>query len=104
MIFDEAKEELKRLMDERNIPYIIEKIDNGDHHGYQVRFKGIHGDVVCSTFSYGGDKGLWESMGFTDDQGDTTGWLTAEEVVEMVIEELMKFDQWNKEVSISENH
>ena len=58
--------------------------------GYQVRTYDEAGnllwDAVCHEFSYGGSKGLLETMGL--DMGelncgdDVVGWLTADDIIE----------------------
>ena len=40
-------------------------------------------DVICHKFSYGGDRGLLEIMGLTDDE-DVEGYLTSEEVFKKI--------------------
>lgn len=41
-------------------------------------------DVAINEGTYGGDEGLFESWHFPDDNGDVTGWLTVEQVIEKV--------------------
>lgn len=41
-------------------------------------------DVAIHEFTYGGDDGLFESWHFPDDNGDVTGGLTVEQVIEKV--------------------
>lgn len=38
-------------------------------------------DAVCHNGSYGGKEGLLETYGMPEDNGDVTGWLTAEDVI-----------------------
>ena len=38
-------------------------------------------DAVCHDFSYGGKDGLLETMGMPEDNGDVTGYLTADDVI-----------------------
>jgi hypothetical protein len=50
-------------------------------------------DVICHAFSYGGDKGLLEMMGLTDDDyDDVEGWLTADEVFSRIYTHYMNRD------------
>lgn len=50
--------------------------------GLQIRCDGW--DAICHNGSYGHERGLIEVMGLPQCKGDVIGWLTAEEVLEMV--------------------
>ena len=41
-------------------------------------------DVICHKFSYGGDLGLLEIMGLTDDDEEVEGYLTSEDVFKKI--------------------
>ena len=41
-------------------------------------------DVAINEGTYGSDEGLFESWHFPDNNGDVTGWLTVEQVIEKV--------------------
>lgn len=41
-------------------------------------------DAVCHNGSYGGNKGLLETYGMPEDNGDVTGWLTADDVIKRI--------------------
>jgi hypothetical protein len=50
-------------------------------------------DVICHEYSYGGEKGLLEIMGLTDDEyEDVEGWLTADEVFSRIYTHYMNRD------------
>ena len=76
-VYDIAADEMEKLLTENGIKYILQPL----FEGWQFYIKGTNGDIVCHGGSYGGDSGLWESMGFVWDKGDVTGYLTAQEVV-----------------------
>lgn len=63
---------------ERNIPYQIRAFNNG----LQICFGA--GDVICNRGSYGHERGLLETMGFSWDGYDFTGYLTADEILEKI--------------------
>ena len=76
-IYDIAADKMEKLLIENNIQYTRRSL----YEGWQFYIHGTDGDIVCHEGSYGGDSGLWESMGFDWDMGDVSGYLTAREVV-----------------------
>lgn len=63
---------------ERNIDFETGSFMNG----LQIRCGSW--DAICHDGSYGHEKGLLEVMGLPQCDGDVIGYLTAEEVLEMV--------------------
>ena len=63
---------------ERNIPYQMRAFN----HGLQICFGA--GDAVCNRSSYGREKGLLETLGFSWDRDEYTGYLTADEILEKI--------------------
>lgn len=76
-IYDIAADKMEKLLIENNIQYTRRSL----YEGWQFYINGTDGDIVCHGGSYGGDSGLWESMGFDWDEEDVTGHLTAQEVI-----------------------
>ena len=76
-IYDIAADEMENLLTKNNIEYTRKPI----YEGWQFYIHGTDGDIICHNYSYGGNDGLWESMGFDWDEEDVTGHLTAQEVV-----------------------
>ena len=76
-IYDIAADKMEKLLIENNIKYDRLQL----YDGWQFYIHGTDGDIVCHGGSYGGDNGLWESMGFVWDMGDVSGHLTAHEVI-----------------------
>ena len=76
-VYDIAADEMEQLLIENGIKYIRKPL----YEGWQFYIHGTDGDIVCHGASYGGNDGLWESMGFDWDEEDVTGHLTAQEVV-----------------------
>ena len=76
-IYDVAANEMEKLLIKNGIKYIRKPL----YEGWQFYIKDTDGDIVCHEMSYGGDSGLWESMGFVWDKVDVTGYLTAQEVI-----------------------
>ena len=76
-IYDIAADKMEKLLIENDIQYTRRSL----YEGWQFYIHGTDGDIVCHGGSYGGDDGLWESMGFDWDEEDVTGHLTAQEVV-----------------------
>ena len=76
-IYDIAADKMEELLIENNIQYTRRSL----YEGWQFYIRGTDGDIICHKGSYGGDSGLWESMGFDWDEEDVTGYLTAQEVV-----------------------
>ena len=81
-IYDAAADEMEKLLIENNIQYTRRSL----YEGWQFYINGTDGDIICHEGSYGGDDGLWESMGFDWDDEDVTGYLTAEEVIDRLKE------------------
>lgn len=76
-VYDIAADEMEQLLIENNIKYIRRRL----YKGWQFFIEGTYGDIICHERSYGGNDGLWESMGFIWDDGDVSGYLTALEVI-----------------------
>lgn len=76
-IYDIAADKMEKLLIENNIQYTRRSL----YEGWQFYINGTDGDIICHGSSYGGDDGLWESMGFDWDEEDVTGHLTAQEVI-----------------------
>ena len=76
-VYDIAADEMEQLLIENNIGYNRIRC----YEGWKFYIHGTDGDIICHDISYGGDDGLWESMGFIWDDGDVTGCLTAREVI-----------------------
>lgn len=81
-IYDVAANEMEQLLIENGIKYIRQPL----YKGWQFFIEDTDGDIVCHEGSYGGDSGLWESMGFDWDKGDVAGYLTAQEVIDRLKE------------------
>lgn len=81
-VYDIAADKMEKLLIENNIEYNRIRL----YEGWQFYIHGIDGDIVCHRGSYGGNDGLWESMGFVWDEGDVTGNLTAEDIIRMLKE------------------
>ena len=76
-VYDIAADKMEQLLIENNIQYIRKHL----YKGWQFYILGTNGDIICHEGSYGGNDGLWESMGFDWDDGDVSGYLTAREVI-----------------------
>ena len=76
-VYDIAADEMEKLLIKNNIKYRRKRC----YEGWQFFINGTDGDIICHNCSYGGDDGLWESMGFVWDYGDVTVCLTAREVI-----------------------
>ena len=81
-IYDVAADKMEKLLIENNIKYTRKRL----YEGWQFYIHGTDGDIVCHRGSYGGNDGLWESMGFVWDERDVTGHLTAEDIIRMLKE------------------
>ena len=81
-IYDIAADKMEELLIENNIQYTRRSL----YEGWQFYIHGTDGDIICHEGSYGGDSGLWESMGFDWDEEDVTGRLTAQEVIDRLKE------------------
>ena len=76
-VYDIAANEMEKLLIENNIKYRRKR----SYGGWQFFIDGTDGDIICHNSSFGGNDGLWESMGFVWDDGDVSGYLTAREVI-----------------------
>lgn len=76
--------ELSNALLKAGIKHDVESL----YDGGKITFPNSEGDVVCHDFSYGSQFGLFETMGFSWDEGDVTGYLTLEEVTERIVAEL----------------
>ena len=65
-------------LSKRKIPYTLKTYCGG----LQLLFG--TGDVICHNYSYGHEQGLLETMGFSWDEDDVTGYLTAKEILKMI--------------------
>lgn len=81
-VYDIAADKMEKLLIENNIGYNRIRL----FEGWQFYIHNTDGDIVCHRGSYGGNDGLWESMGFVWDEGDVTGNLTAEDIIRMLKE------------------
>lgn len=80
-IYDAAADEMEKLLIENNIKYDRLQLFEGWQFYIYNTSGNISGDIICHGGSYGGDNGLWESMGFIWDMGDVSGHLTAHEII-----------------------
>lgn len=76
-VYDIAADEMEKLLIENNIGFNRVRL----YGGWQFFIHNTDGDIICHNGSFGGDDGLWESMGFVWDDGDVSGYLTAREVI-----------------------
>lgn len=83
-IYQLGMHELLHLLDRLDIPYEDPTEMCG---GQQVKFNWCGGDVICHDYSYGGNLGLLETMGFEMDGDDVSGYLTAYEALEVILHE-----------------
>lgn len=82
-----AMDELCSLLDNVGIPYNTPEDLTG---GKSLRFPWTKGDVICHPYSYGGLFGRFETMNFTADKGDVSGWLHSHEALEIILHD------WNE--------
>lgn len=80
-IYEFAMSQLAKTCELWNIPYEAAEL----HGGMSLRFPWCEGDVVCHPTSYGGTKGLFETMGFEEDGGDVRGRLTKAQAFETIL-------------------
>lgn len=85
-IYDVAADKMEKLLIKNNIKYDRLQLFEGWQFYIYNTNGNISGDIICHSGSYGGDDGLWESMGFIWDEGDVTGYLTAKDVIRMLEE------------------
>lgn len=67
-----------------NISFHYESINNGSH--ITVTYENRAYSIICHDFSYGHEKGLLEI--YNNHWNDVCGWLTAEEVFEIIEEDV----------------
>lgn len=87
-----AMDELCSLLDKNGIPH------NTPEHfadGRSLRFSWTEGDVVCHPYSYGGPFGCFETMGFTADNGDVSGWLRPSQALKIILHD---WNEHNKKI------
>ena len=58
--------------------------------GMQIVVGDFNWEAICHSGSYGDEKGLIEVMGLPQCQDDVIGWLTAEEILQMVDQKMEK--------------
>jgi len=74
--FEKSCMELATKLISANVKFTYKKLYEGG------KFQFTNGaDAICHKWSYGGEQGFFETFGFEEDNGDVTGWLTADEVV-----------------------
>lgn len=78
-------DKLEAYLKENDYNYVRNKGNNSVFNDFdQIECDGW--DVVCHSGSYGGRDGLLESYGMKEDDGDVTGWQTAEDIIERLEE------------------
>lgn len=93
MKFPDEMQKLRTMLDNMGIKWHDESasLDSQDEIFmiYRTKFKigGVRYSVVCGFCTYGGDKGLLEMM---VGDADPTGWLTAEDIIGVVQEKIMR--------------
>ena len=83
--YTKAADKLELLLIEKHIVYVREKLFDG----WKFTFPDLQGekeridspDVIIHSFSYGGTRGLFESMGFLLNEGDVTGYMSVDDVL-----------------------
>lgn len=80
-IYEFAMAQLEKTCELWEIPFTTENLWGGK----QMRFPWCEGDIVCHDSSYGGKQGLFETMGFEEDDGDVRGYLTKAEAFETIL-------------------
>ena len=65
-----------------HIPHEVKEDIFGNPQIWYPSFENAKCDVICHSYSYGGNEGLLEIMGLVDDDidDDVQGWLTANNV------------------------
>ena len=88
-IYEFAMAKLVETCELWGIPCIAEPINPYD--GMIIHFPWKKNcDMICHEYSYGGDRGLFESAGFDEDCEDVRGYLTKAEAFETILH------AWNK--------
>lgn len=80
-IYEYAMGQLEKICKRWNIPFTTENLWGGK----QMRFPWCEGDIVCHEGSYGGERGLFETMGFEEDGDDVRGYLTKAQAFETIL-------------------
>jgi hypothetical protein len=73
------------------IPYNIQEYKI--FHGYIITFPWTVGDIACHQGTYGGREGLFESYGFSTDEGDVTGNMNIVQALEKILFEYNHLDK-----------
>lgn len=89
-----AMDELCNLLDKVGIPHNAPE-DFAD--GKSLRFPWTKSDVVCHPYSYGGLFGHFETMNFTADEGDVSGWLRPHEALEIILHD---WNEYNRKIKV----
>ena len=71
---------------DRDIEFSVKSLFDG----IQIVVGDFDRDAICHSGSYGHEKGLIEVMGLPQCQDDVIGWLTAEEILQMVDQKMEK--------------
>lgn len=87
-----AMGELCVLLDKVGIPHNTPEDFAG---GKSLRFAWTKGDVVCHPYNYGGLFGHFETMNFSADDGDVSGWLRPHEALEIILHD---WNEYNRKI------
>lgn len=73
---------LIQKLKEANIPFELttDAVGNPNNQVWYPNRQNKICDVICHKYSYGGEEGLLEIMGLTDNEDGVEGYLTADEV------------------------
>lgn len=93
-IFSIAMNKLCSLLDKVGIPHNTPEDFAG---GKSLHFPWTEADVVCHPYSYGGLLGRFETMGFTADNDDVSGWLYPHEALEIILHD---WNEYNEKIKI----
>ena len=74
-------DKLEFYLFENNIEYKRIVKENDPCYGNFDQIRCGKWDAVCHNGSYGHEEGLLETMGMSEDNGDVTGWQTAEDII-----------------------
>lgn len=89
-----AMDELCSLLDKVGIPHNAPEDLAG---GKSLRFPWTEGDVICHPYSYGGVFGRFETMNFTADNDDVSGWLHPLKALEIILHE---WNEYNRKIKV----
>lgn len=89
-----AMDELCSLLDKVGIPHNTPEDFAG---GKSLRFPWTEGDIVCHSYSYGGSFGRFETMNFTADDGDVSGWLRPLKALEIILHD---WNEYNRKIKV----